>query len=418
MIHRKMQAVLALLFMLLLALPALADDDDVVPGQAVVRFAPGADIPAFLDRWRAQYGVSIITRITSRPIYLLGVFDGDEEEFVDDIRFDPALDWAEPNYFGRDENPDPGTQSIFVASTSGAFQSQPAMKSLGIEAAQRLATGRGITVAAIDSGLDAAHPVLAGKLAPGGWNFITGTPDIADVGDGVDSDGDGLIDESVGHGTMVAGLIARIAPDARILPLKVLDSDGLTNTFLMVEAIFYAIDSGAHIANISMGTTRRTLVIDTALAEARDAGMLVVASTGNEDDSNPRFPSGASDESGSGLGVLAVAAVDEANRRAFFSNFGPHVSLTAPGVDITSTTPDGGYGRANGTSLAAPMVAASAALYWSIAPDATAPQVRGRVLRLTVDVSALNPGYEGELGAGRLHALWAVSGASLQRQMR
>ncbi|MFI4917265.1 MAG: S8 family peptidase [Phycisphaerales bacterium JB060] len=413
-----MRVLIAILMTRVIVEVAHADDDEVVPGQVVVRFAPGADIPAFLARWRAEYGAQVITRITSRPIYLLSVFEGDEEEFVDDVEFDPALDWAEPNYFGRDENPDPGTQSIFVASTSGAFQSQPAMKALGVDAAQRIATGRGVIVAAIDSGLDAAHPVLAGRIAPGGWNFITGTPDVADVGDGIDSDGDDLIDEAVGHGTMVAGLFARIAPDARILPLKVLDSDGLTSTFLMVEAIFYAIDNGAHITNISMGTTRETLVIDAALAEARDAGMLVVASTGNEDDSNPRFPSGSSDESGSSLGVLAVAAVDDENRRAEFSNYGQHVSLTAPGVDITSTTPGDGYGRANGTSFAAPMVAASAALYWSIAPDATAPQVRDRVLGLTVDVSALNPGYEGELGAGRLHAFWAVSGASLQRDAR
>ncbi|MEQ9097354.1 MAG: S8 family serine peptidase [Phycisphaerales bacterium] len=412
---------LLLIFVLATLLPAmvaLGDDDEVVPGQVVVRFAPGADIPGFLARWRAEYGAEIITRTTSRPIYLLSVFEGDEEEFVDDVEFDPALDWAEPNYFGRDENPDPGTQSIFVASTSGAFQSQPAMKALGVDAAQRFATGRGIVVAAIDSGLDPAHPVLAGKLAPGGWNFITGTPDVADVGDGIDSDGDDLIDESVGHGTMVAGLIARIAPDANILPLKVLDSDGLTNTFLMVEAIFYAIDNGAHIANVSMGTTRQTLVIDAALAEARDAGMLVVASTGNEDDSNPRFPSGSSDESGLGLGVLAVAAVDDDNRRAEFSNYGPHVSLTAPGVDITSTTPGGGYGRANGTSFAAPMVAAGAALYWSGAPDASAGSVRDRLLAFTVDVSAQNPSFDDELGAGRLHVLWPVKGVELRRDQR
>lgn len=418
MIHTNRQNLLTLLAMVLLAMPVLADDDEVVPGQVVVRFAPGADIPTFLARWRAEYGAEVITRITNHPIYLLSVFEGDEEEFVDDVEFDPALDWAEPNYFGRDENPDPGTQSIFVASTSGAFQSQPAMRALGVDAAQRIATGRGIVVAAIDSGLDASHPVLTGKIATGGWNFITGTPDIADVGDGVDSDGDGLIDESVGHGTMVAGLIARIAPDARILPLKVLDSDGLTNTFLMVEAIFYAIDNGAHIANVSMGTTRETLIIDAALAEAEDAGMLVVASTGNDDDSNPRFPSGASDESGLGFGVLAVAAVDDENRRAEFSNYGPHVSLTAPGVDITSTTPDVSYGRANGTSFSAPMVAASAALYWSIAPEASAAQVRDRVLRLTIDISRLNPSYEDDLGAGRLHTLLLVSGVSWQRDAR
>lgn len=411
--HRR-NLLIAFATLLALAMPAPADDDDVVPGRVVVRFLPGADIPAFLDRWRAEYGVSVITSITARPIYLLGVFEGDEEEFVDDVASDPAVEWAEPNYFGRDENPDPSTQSIFVASTFPIYRSQPAMVAIGADAAQGWATGRGIRIAAIDSGLDAGHPMLAGRLAPGGWNFISRTGDIADVGDGLDSDGDGLVDEMVGHGTMVAGLLARIAPDARILPLKVLDADGLTSTFLLVEAIFYAIDNGAHVASISMGTTRRTRAVGDALAAARDADMLVVASVGNNDESNPRFPSGSSDEAGAGLGVLAVAAVDDRGRRAWFSNYGEHVSLTAPGVGITSTTPGGGYGKADGTSYAAPMVAASAALYWSAHPDATAHAVRGRITAFTQDVSAQNPGLDGELGAGRLHALWIVRGVGLQ----
>lgn len=415
MIHLKTQALLALLAMVLLAVPVLADDDQVVPGQVVVRLTPGADVPAFLARWRGEYGAQVITRVTGRPIYLLSVFEGDEEEFVDDVQFDPALDWAEPNYFGRDENPDPSTQSIFVASSRPRYQSQPAMAAIGADAAQTMATGDGIIIAAIDSGLDAEHPMLAGRLAPGGWNFIDRSPVITDVGDGIDSDDDGLTDEAVGHGTMVAGVLARIAPGARILPLKVLDSDGLTNTFLMVEALFYAIDNGARIANISMGTTRQTLVIGAALAEARDAGVLVIASAGNDDDSNPRFPAGFSDESGADLGVIAVAAVGDDNLRSEFSNYGEHVSLTAPGVDITSTIPGGGYGSGDGTSFAAPMVAASAALYWSTRPEASAQQVRARVLGASLDISRLNPNYEDQLGRGRLHALWIVRGVSLQR---
>jgi subtilisin family serine protease len=184
------RVLLAIGIALFLAATAKADDDQVVPGQVVVRFVPGADVPAFLARWRAEYGAAVITRITNRPIYLLSVFVGDEEEFVDDVEFDPALDWAEPNYFGRDTNPDPSTQSIFVASTAPLYRSQPAMAAIGADAAQQQATGAGIVIAAIDSGLDASHPMLAGRLAPGGWSFISGTPDISDVGDGLDSDGD------------------------------------------------------------------------------------------------------------------------------------------------------------------------------------------------------------------------------------
>lgn len=393
--------------------PAWADDDDVVvPGQVVVRFVPGADIPGFLTRWRTQYGSAVLDAIESRRIYLLNVFEGDEEEFVDDVAFDAAVEWAEPNYTGRDTNPDPGTQSIFVASTSGAYDTQVALSVIRAGRARAYSKGAGVVVGVIDSGLDATHPVFLGRVEPGGWNFLTGDGDFADVGDGLDTDGDGLIDEAVGHGTMVAGLIVGVAPEARVLPLKVLDGDGLTSTFRMVQAIAYAMDRGVRLLNISMGTTQPTLVLDTLLLEARDRGVLIVSSVGNNDTSSPaRFPS-ASPE----LGVLAVAAVDAEDRRAWFSNFGPHVSLTAPGVGLTSTVPGGGFGLADGTSFSAPLVAGVAALEWSAQPASSAADVRARIVQKVVDVSALNPGYEGELGSGRLDALLVLRRVSFQRR--
>lgn len=383
--------------------PVLADDDDeVVPGEVVVKLIPDADPVAFANRYR----VTLLDQIPTRRTYLYGVPVGDEEEFVDIIEFDPDVELAQPCFTGRDVNPDAGTQSIFVASTYGQFIDQYAMTQINVNAAQTIARGAGVTVAVLDSGIDAQHPALAPAIAPGGWNFIDDNTDLRDRGDGIDNDGDDLIDEAVGHGTLVAGLIRRVAPESSILPLKVLDSDGFTTTWRMVEAIYYAIDAGVPIINLSMGTTEPTFILYEAMLEARTLGVLIVACTGNEDTSSPlRFPAAHSN-----LGVIAVSATDRIDRRAEWSNFGEHVSLCAPGVDITSTIPGGGYGRAQGTSFAAPMIAATAALLLSQDNDRTPPLLRLGLFRTAEDITDKNPGYEMFLGAGRLDA-----GAALRR---
>lgn len=383
------------------ASPAWADDDDdIVPGQVTVKLVPGVSPAVFI----AKYGVVLVDAIVSRRTYLIGVPVGDEEEFVDLIEDDPLVERAEPNYTGRDVLPDPSGQSIFVAGTAEEFARQGAIAVLGADQAQLHSTGKGVTIAVIDSGADVSHPMLRRAILPGGWNFIGENGDLSDVGDGIDSDDDGLIDEMVGHGTLVAGLIARIAPGARILPLKVLDSDGYTTTFRVVEAMYYAIDFGAPILNISLGTTQETFVIEEAMAEARAKGILVVAASGNDDTSSPvRYPAAASGDS-----VLAVAGLTSTSEKAKFSNFGPHISISAPAEDVTSAAPGGLFGKADGTSFSTPMVAATGALVWSRFPTLDAAEVAERIRARSRSVEAMNPNYPGQLGSGRLFTLGAV----------
>lgn len=412
-LERKLVARLAgALALLLSAAPAVADDDDVVvPGQVVVKLAPGASIGTFLARYQQDWGATLLDQIPSRRTFLVGVFEGDEEEFVDAVEPDPDVDRIEPNYTGRDTNPDPGTQSIFVYSVPRDYLVQPAMLIIGADDAHSFSTGEGVVVAVIDSGIDPNHPELAARIVPGGWNFLAENDDVRDRREGVDSNGDGVIDGAFGHGTLVAGMIARVAPDAGILPLKVMDSDGLTSTFTMVEAIYYALDAGAPVLNISMGTTQQTFVLEEAVLEARHRGVCVVASAGNEATSSPvRYPAGHS-----ALGVLAVAATDNHDRKADFSNYGPFISISAPGEGVTSTVPGGLYGRSDGTSLSAPMVSGTVALLRSARPDAPRNAVAARLLRSARPIDALNGNYIGEIGSGRLDALAAIAGGGLGR---
>lgn len=386
-------------FILALALAAgivHADEDDtVVPFQAVVRLAPGVTISDINQR----YGSSTLESIDGRNWYLLDTGSVDESTFADLVASDPDIIYVEFNFTGQDPAPDPGTQSIFFASTRQFYLTQPAWPQIGLGGNQPSAgRGTGTTVAVIDSGVDPNHPAFAPGSILAGRNFLNGSTDIRDIGDGLDNDGDGLIDESVGHGTMVAGVLHYVAPAARILPLKVLDSDGKTTTFRVADAIYFAASSGATVVNLSLGSTADQGVVRDAITHAVAQGLVVVASVGNEGNETPvRFPSGLSTTPG----VLAVASVTQSNGRADFSNFGTHVSLVAPGVSIGAPVPGGAYGVADGTSLSAPMVAGVAAMYRA-RPGATPQSVATIIKNTAANISAANPGYHNMLGTGLL----------------
>ena len=165
-------------------------------------------------------------------------------------------------------------------------------------------------VAVLDTGADTAHPVLAGRTEPG-WNYVDDTADTADVGHGVDSDGDGVRDGAVGHGTFVSGLVSLVAPRARILPERVLDSDGVGNALTVAEAIVDSVDAGADVINLSFGTSSAvdSKVLDAALRYAANQDVVVVSAAGNSRSTVPQFPASAT-------GVCGVAALGSGSQLA------------------------------------------------------------------------------------------------------
>src|SRR5205085_10741104 len=166
-----------------------------------------------------------------------------------------------------------------------------------------------------------------------------------------------------GHGTFIAGLITLIAPDVKIMPVRAVSREGLSDAFRIAQAIKYAVDHGAKIINLSFGTPEDSQVMHDAVTYAQNRGVLMIAAVGNENKGNdaaPQFPSNWNIE------VMGVAALDANNRKADFSNFGTNVSVSALGVNLvsaypeTNNTPD--YAMWSGTSFAAPLATAEAAL--------------------------------------------------------
>ena len=272
---------------------------------------------------------------------------------------------------------------------------------VGFPAAWDDTIGRaGVTVAVIDSGVAASHPDLAGKLLPG-YDYLRRDPDP---------------DDEVGHGTAVAGIIAAAAdgqglvggaPGVTILPLKVGDQIG-ASSFTIAEAVYGAIERGVQVINLSLGADTPSGALERAIEQAYARGIVVVAAAGNTPDS-VTFPASYPE-------VIAVGgATADGKRLASFTSRLTRVDLVAPAENVLTTSWDGqepSWDRRTGTSFAAPMVSATAALVRSIAPDSSVEWVR-QTLRETA--SPLDPPGQPGAGSGLLSARGAVERAVLRR---
>ncbi|MDR1159087.1 MAG: S8 family serine peptidase [Syntrophomonadaceae bacterium] len=203
-----------------------------------------------------------------------------------------------------------------------------------------------VIVATLDTGIDFTHPFLRNRISDIRWNFVKGDNNPNDVD---------------GHGTHVGGIIVdSTPPNVKIMPLKVLGDDGLGSSSNIYNAIIYAADSGADIINMSLGSNMgedtRDPLYERAIDYAISRNVIVIASAGNDNgDVKHHRPAYYSK-------LITVSATDENDERAPFSNFGDSIDIAAPGVSINSSIPGGGFAEKSGTSMAAPFIAASAAL--------------------------------------------------------
>jgi thermitase len=214
--------------------------------------------------------------------------------------------------------------------------------------------GAGVKVAVLDTGIDLNHPMFSGRLAPSAeWkDFVSNDATPQEVAG-----------TSYGHGTAVAGIILQAAPRATILPLRVLDGEGVGDTDKIAAAIDWAIQKGAKVINLSLGTNVQATALQAWVGYAASRGVYIVASSGNSGDGNVTFPAGdAATLTYGGVNVskylISVGSLNyNAWSRSSFSTFGPALKVIAPGEQIFTAFPDGQTGHATGTSFAAPQVA-------------------------------------------------------------
>jgi hypothetical protein len=217
--------------------------------------------------------------------------------------------------------------------------------------------GQGIKVAVIDTGIDLNHPMFQGRLAPSSeWMDYVDfdmTPQEVQPASGT---------SAYGHGTAVAGLILQVAPKATILPIRVLGPDGSGDTTNVVAAIDWAIQKGAKVINLSLGTTVNDSVLQAQVNYATSLGVYVVASAGNTGDTKVTYPAGWAKSGSNSKYLLSVGSVSQGLAMSTFSCSGTALEFVALGEFMYSAAPDNRMGYATGTSFAAPQVAGSVAL--------------------------------------------------------
>lgn len=383
-----------------------------VPGEIVIKLFNSADLAAVAGRYRLA--LPPIDQFGSRPIYRLRITDGvDPVIKAEQMKpsgggGDARVEFAEPNYLAQTPEGRRGRSGWAIGGDAGTYAAQWTPQKLRLSEAHTVSRGAGVTVAVLDTGVDPTHPALASRLVPG-FDFV-------DFDANPHEEGIAGVHAGYGHGTHVAGLVALVAPDAKIMPVRVLDRDGVGNIWALAEGLMYAVDpdgnpntnDGAAVINLSLGTLRRTQLLERIVAEVAcidddddnndddngddddrcrvAGGAVVVAAAGNSGDSTPQYPAAESVD-----GVVAVAASTPFDRLADFSTRGPWIRLSAPGDQVISTVPGGRYATWSGTSMAAPHAAGVAALIRAHQPGLDAREVVDRLVTTAQPICAPAP---------------------------
>ncbi len=363
--------------------------------------------------------------------------DEEEKDFIDELASEPGVKAVEKNYSvhtfvepASDSDADAaagGYSSILAGVTSDAYADQQyALTSVRADEAWNMIdykTAATVRVAVVDSGVDATHPDLQGKILDG-YNYVE-----------YDSSGrkystDDASDDN-GHGTHVAGIIAAVsnnsmgisgvtgALDVQILPVKVLDDEGNGTTYDVVKGIKYAADNGADFINLSLGSNYASAVEEAAVDYALSKGSLCIAASGNDGaDVSTSFPAAYDN-------VMAIGSIDSQDERSYFSNYGQGLDLTAPGSAILSTVPErcaaalqaegrkvfgnsreGYYAILSGTSMATPCATGVAVIYKAVNPSADCTDIRQHLNETARDIGDI--GFDVYTGNGCIDAAAAL----------
>ena len=265
--------------------------------------------------------------------------------------------------------------------------------------------GAGVKAYIIDTGVQASHPQFGGRVRSGYGNYAT--------------------TDCQGHGTHVAGTVGSltygVAKAVEIIPVQVLNCSGSGSTATILAGIDWVIGNHASgvkaVANMSLGGYYNSL-LNTAVTELVNDGVVLAVAAGNEDDDACRYsPASAS-------APITVGATDDSDVRSFFSNYGSCVDIFAPGSDILSTTMRSSTGYKSGTSMAAPHVTGVAAVIWSLHPNWTSTQVSAEVIAIATANKVISPGSQspnkllfvpngGKVPSAPTQVTAAVSGSSV-----
>src|SRR5215213_622047 len=407
------------------AIPALIDDEGktryFLPDELTVQFREGVSKQQ-AEKIIKDHGSRILVEQRTPGYYTITVPEG-KGLFETLRKFSESNDvaFAEPSEAGFNDAlvyipDDPDFSKLWGLHNTGQVVNGVAgTADADIDAAEAWDITRGhpdVIMSVIDTGMDLNHPDLAPNLLPIGaedWDFA----DAADKSP----------DDTAGHGTHVAGTTAAVdnttgvigvAPKCRIMPLRVDLTAGMNQN--RADAINYvaaqatANPTRRYVINCSWRMNGDHAGVHNAIINAVNHNVVVVFAAGNFNvdiaGPQPQYPAIYPE-------VISVVATDQRDRRATFSNFGAAADVSAPGVNIFSSIPNDTFGFLDGTSMASPHVAGLAGLIWSRNRTLTNHQVRNIIETTGDNIDALNPGFAGKLGKGRINAHKALKATPL-----
>ncbi len=407
------------------------DYSNIVPGKVLVKYKTQEEENTFGIRSMQM------TQINPKQNIKEFVLSEGEDVFdaIDELNNDPNVEYAEPIYIRRalgtfadapKRMEQTVSQSVYDPNDPYYTDKQWGLSAIKLTDAWEKVSSterEEIVIAILDTGVDLDHPDLQNSIVPG-YDFINDDNDPND---------------DRRHGTHVAGIAAAIADNGigiagtasgvKIMPVKVLNSEGLGTTQNIIDGIYWAVDNGADVINMSLGAPGGSFLEYEAIVYAVNNGVSVIASVGNDsnhwipedgekdidDPSNPdyaeRYESSVSYPAAY-PGVIGVGAIDHLSDTDYFladfSNVGSEVDVVAPGVDIYSTLPDNGYGWASGTSMSAPFVSGLAALLRAANVDLTPEQTFDILVETSKDM--VDP--LGEVGEDNYYGHGLINGSN------
>jgi len=382
---------------------------------AQTRYLLETTLPTDITRLSSQYGLTVVETVREAEgnIYVVTL----PAASLAGLQADSSVRWVRPDaevntveqtlHLGEATALDPLVDALalhspaqyFGATVRAGYVQQTATTLIELPATQQqFPTGSGI-VAVIDTGVDPTHPGLAAVLVQG-YDFTRDTPGIPSEFSDLDQSTVAILDQSTvaildqknsplvlnqstvaildqstvaildadqlpaafGHGTMVSGLIHLVAPTAQIMPLKAFRSDGSANLSDVIRAIYYAVDHGARVINMSFSMTTPDPALSQAIAYAISQNVICIASAGNEGKELRVYPAGFH-------GVYGVGSTNKQDLRSMFSNHGDAVRLVAPGEALVTTYPGNNYAAVWGTSFSAALVSGTSALVANLIPN-------------------------------------------------
>jgi thermitase len=338
-----------------------------VPDEILLKFKTGVE-EKVKNNIRKQFGVKKQDEIASIGVEKGQVPEKAKAKIIEALSHNPMVEYVEENYLRKAQ----------LTPNDAYFVNQWNLSKISMPAAWDYTTGSDtVTIAVLDTGININHEDLVGKST-------------------------GNLDDN-GHGTLVAGItgavgnnskgIAGICWGCKVASYKVLNSNGIGGDSGIATAITQAADQGAKVINLSLGSYSFSSTEQSAINYAWNKGVLIVGASGNDGLTTPFYPAAFTN-------VLSVGQTDPNDSRMATSNYGSWLDVVAPGLSSLSTTMDGSYSFASGTSIAAPHVSGLAGLIYSANPGLSNQQVVDIIQNSAIDLGTV--GRDDQFGYGRI----------------